>query len=169
MTGSIAACKAARLARALVREGAELAVVMTRNACRLVSPRTFRALTGRPVLTRLFARGEDPLPHVSLSASAEVLIVAPATANVIAKMACGIADDLLSTTALACRCPAVVAPAMNNRMWEHPATQANVRTLVERGVTLVGPEEGELASGERGMGRMSEPERIVEEVVRALG
>ena len=169
VTGSVAAYKAAGLARGLVRNGAELAVVMTRNACRLVSPRTFRALGPAAVLTRLFARGEDPLPHVSLSASAEVLIIAPATANIIAKMACGIADDLLSTTALAVNCPVVVAPAMNVRMWEHPATRANVKTLVERGVTFVGPEEGELASGERGMGRMSEPARIIEEVVRALG
>ena len=135
----------------------------------LVSITLFCALAKGPVLTRLFARGEDPLPHVSLSATAEVLVVAPATANMIAKMACGIADDLLSTTALAVDCPLVVAPAMNVRMWKHPATRANVRTLAERGVALVGPEEGELASGEKGTGRMSEPERIIEEVVRALG
>ena len=168
VTGSIAAYKAAHLARMLAREGAELSVVMTRNACRLVSPRTFRALSRGAVLTRLFGRGEEPLPHVSLSASAEALLVAPATANVIAKMACGIADDLLSTTALAVDCPLVVAPAMNSRMWEHAATRANVETLLARGVKFVGPEEGVLASGEIGMGRMSEPERIIEELVRAL-
>ena len=169
VTGSVAAYKAAGLARSLVREGAELTVVMTRNARKLVSARTFRALTQKAVLTRLFGGGTDPLPHVSLSGSAEALVIAPATANVIAKMACGIADDLLSTTVLATRCPVIVAPAMNVRMWEHPATRANVKTLLERGVRLVGPEEGELASGERGMGRMAEPERILKEVVRALG
>jgi phosphopantothenoylcysteine decarboxylase/phosphopantothenate--cysteine ligase len=169
VTGGIAAYKAAELARFLAKEGAEVRVVMTRNACEFVTPLTFESLTGRPVARELFdRRTEEAHAHVELARWAELLIVAPATANAVAKLALGLADDLLSTTALACRAPVVLAPAMNAAMWEHPASRSNVETLRERGVRLVGPAEGELACGESGPGRMADPAEIVEAAREAL-
>ncbi len=169
VTGGIAAYKAVDLARRLTLLGFRVKVVMSENATRLVGPATFRAVTSNPVALSLFADGGAPMEHIDLAREADVVVVAPATANIIAKMAHGLADDLLSTTLLATRAPVVLAPAMNREMWSHPATVSNLETLRERGVRVVGPESGSLACGEEGPGRMSEPETIVEEVLAALG
>ena len=169
ISGGIAAYKAAELARMLRREGADVRVVMTRAATEFVAPLTFETLTGRPVATEMFARRTEPeIEHIELARSAEVFAVAPATADVLAKLALGLADDLLSTAALACEAPLVLAPAMNARMWRHPAVEANVALLRSRGATLVGPGEGDLACGESGLGRMAEPAEILEAIRSAL-
>jgi phosphopantothenoylcysteine decarboxylase/phosphopantothenate--cysteine ligase len=169
VTGGISAYKAAQLARSFVREGAQVRVVMTRNATEFVGPLTFESLTGNPVALDLFARRtESAHEHIELARWAHVLVVAPASANCLAKLAHGLADDLLSTSALACEAPVVLAPAMNARMWKHPAVQSNVETLRARGAALVGPAEGELACGETGPGRMAEPAEILEAVRRIL-
>lgn len=160
VTGGIAAYKACHLARLLVGSGATVQVVMTEAATRFVGPDTFAALTGQAVETSLWQRPGDVI-HVRLARDADVAVVAPVTANVIAKLALGLADDLLTSTLLEARCPLVLAPAMHTGMWEHPATQANVRTLEERGTVLVGPMAGALAAGDRGLGRMAEPEEIL--------
>jgi phosphopantothenoylcysteine decarboxylase / phosphopantothenate---cysteine ligase len=160
VTGGIAAYKVAFVARDLALMGADVRVVMTRNAQHFVGAQTFAALTGNPVSTELFGAGAD-VPHVELARGADLLVVAPATANAVAKMALGVADDLFSATAMTARCPVLIAPAMHTEMWEHPATQANIRTLLERGVVLVGPEAGPLSSGDEGPGRMSEANDIV--------
>jgi phosphopantothenoylcysteine decarboxylase/phosphopantothenate--cysteine ligase len=160
VTGGIAAFKACLFTRLLTQAGASVQVVMTRAATRFVGPDTFAALSGRPAYVDLW---EDPgsVLHVRLAREADVAVVAPATANVLAKLATGIADDLLTATLLEARCPLVVAPAMHTGMWEHPATQANVATLVERGVHVVGPGSGQLAHGDEGVGRLAEPEDIL--------
>jgi phosphopantothenoylcysteine decarboxylase/phosphopantothenate--cysteine ligase len=147
VTGGIAAYKACSLTRLLTQAGALVQVVMTRSAERFVGPATFAALSGRPAYTDLW---EDPgsVLHVRLAHEADVAVVAPATANVIAKLAFGIADDLLTSTLLESACPLVVAPAMHTGMWEHLATQANVRTLEARGARIVGPVTGALAHGD---------------------
>jgi len=150
VTGGIAAYKAAELTRLFVKAGHEVIPLVTRGAEEFVAAKTFFALVRR-------AESDDPYPHL---AHADLLVVAPCTANTLAKLAQGIADNVLTEAALAHRGPVLVAPAMNHRMWTHPATQANVQTLQERGVELIGPEEGELAEGESGVGRMSEPEEI---------
>jgi phosphopantothenoylcysteine decarboxylase/phosphopantothenate--cysteine ligase len=169
VTGGIAAYKAAELARLLVREGAEVRAVMTEAATKFVAPLTFETLTGNPVGLDMFAaRTEPEIEHVSLARWAEVLVVAPATADVLAKLALGLADNLLTATALACEAPLVLAPAMNPSMWRHPAVKANVETLRSRGCSFVGPSEGEVACGEEGVGRMAEPAEIVEAVGAAL-
>ncbi|WP_324668310.1 bifunctional phosphopantothenoylcysteine decarboxylase/phosphopantothenate--cysteine ligase CoaBC [Geochorda subterranea] len=165
VSGGIAAYKAVDVVRRLARLGADVHVVMTRAATRLVGPATFRELSYNPVITDLF----EPHPrvvmsHVTLARKADLLCIAPATADVIAKMAAGIADDALTTTYLACRAPVLLAPAMNDAMWEHPATQENVGRLRARGHVVVGPAHGPLATGHEGRGRMEEPHRIVEEV-----
>ncbi len=169
VTGGIAAYKAVDVARRLTRLGFRVKVVMTENATRLVGPPTFRAVTSNPVAISLFADGGAPMEHIDLAREADLVLVAPATANIIAKFAHGLADDLLSTTLLATRAPVVMAPAMNREMWSHPATVANLEILRERGVRLVGPESGSLACGEEGPGRMSEPEAIVETVLSIFG
>lgn len=170
VTGGIAAYKACSLARLLVGAGARVRVVMTRSATRFVGPDTFAALTGGPAYTDLF---EEPgaVLHVRLAREADLAIVAPATANVLAKLAHGIADDLLTAALLEATCPLVLAPAMHTGMWEHPATRANVETLTGRGARIVGPEAGSLAAGDEGPGRMAEPEEIlrVAEEVAASG
>ena len=166
VTGGIAAYKTASLVSRLVQAGAEVSVVMTRSATRLVTPKTFEALTGRPVRTRAFGPGAHP--HVELAEAAELLCVAPATANVLAKAAQGLADDLLSTLLLSFDGPVVMAPAMNNRMWEKPAVQRNVAQLRADGVVLIGPEEGYLSCGTYGVGRMAEPERIFQVIAEQL-
>jgi len=169
VTGGIAAYKTAHLVSRLVQAGAGVTVVMTENATRFVGPLTFRALTDRPVYTDMWATPEvHRAAHVALADRAEVAVVAPATVNVLGKLAGGLADDLLSTVLLAIDVPLIVAPAMNGRMWAHPAVQANVGRLRERGVRFVGPEEGYLACGEVGPGRMAETETILADIVAVL-
>jgi len=160
ITGGIAAYKVAQVARSLAAAGAGVHTIMTEAAMRFVGPDTFAALTGNPVHTSVF---EEPgvVLHVELAREADLAVVAPATANVLAKLAHGRADDLLTSTLLEARCPLLVAPAMHTGMWEHPATRHNVATLRARGVAFVGPVEGSLAAGDEGMGRMAEPEAIV--------
>ena len=169
VTGSIAAYKAADLASRLVKQHAEVHVIMTENATQFIAPITFETLTSRKCITDTFDRNHPmEVEHISLAKKADLAIIAPATANIIAKMACGIADDMLSTTALATKAPMLVAPAMNTGMWENPATQANVRILRERGVTLCGPAGGLLACGDTGIGRMSEPAEIADMALAML-
>ena len=161
VTGSIAAYKAAVLVRALVKAGAGVRVVMTPLAREFVTPLTMATLSKNPVPVEFFnPENGEWNSHVSLGEWADALVVAPATANTIAKMAAGIADNLLLTTCLSARCPVFVAPAMDVDMWNHPATQANLTTLKGRGVGVIAPGEGELASGLVGAGRMAEPEEI---------
>ena len=164
--GGIAAYKSAELARALAERGIEVQVVMTEAAQRFVRPLTFAALTGRKVITDLFptagAEGtlSSAVEHIGVAQESDVLVVAPATADLMAKFAHGLADDFLSTLYLAFTKPVVLAPAMNNNMWRHPATQANLEALKSRGHVIVGPEEGSLACGTVGPGRMAEPDTI---------
>lgn len=160
--GGIAAYKAAALVRRLRDAGDEVQVAMTANAERFVGAQTFQALSGRTVRTSLWdAQAEAAMGHLELARWADRVVVAPATANTLAKLAHGLADDLVSTLCLATTAPLLVAPAMNHRMWLHPATQANLDTLRARGVRVVGPNDGPLAEGESGPGRMAEPEEIV--------
>jgi len=156
ITGCIAAYKACELARALIKAGCDVKVIMTSSATRFVGPTTFRALTGNPVATTLWDEPADKVHHVSLAQEADVFVIAPATANAVAKLATGRADDLLSTTALATEAPLVVAPAMNVHMWRSQATAANIATLRARGAVIVEPESGELACGEVGEGRLAD-------------
>ncbi|HYJ66751.1 MAG TPA: bifunctional phosphopantothenoylcysteine decarboxylase/phosphopantothenate--cysteine ligase CoaBC [Nocardioidaceae bacterium] len=167
ITGGVAAYKSAHLARLLTAAGAEVTVVMTESATRFVGPDTFAALTGRPVHTSLWERPGEVL-HVRLAHEADLAIVAPATANLLAKLAHGLADDLLTSTLLEYAGPLVIAPAMHTGMWEHPATRGNVETLEGRGVTFVGPVEGALAHGDSGVGRFAEPEIIAAEALAVL-
>jgi phosphopantothenoylcysteine decarboxylase/phosphopantothenate--cysteine ligase len=166
VTGGIAAYKAVDLAGKLTTGGAEVKTVMTEAACRLVGPKSFEAVTQSSVFTTMWSTTEDfSISHIALADWADVVVVAPATANIIAKVAQGICDDLLSTTLCACWAkPMLFAPAMNTRMWENPATQANVETLKKRGFQLIGPEEGRLACGTEGLGRMSEPQDIMDAI-----
>jgi phosphopantothenoylcysteine decarboxylase/phosphopantothenate--cysteine ligase len=172
--GGIAAYKAAELARALMERGCSVQVIMTRGAEEFIRPLTFAALTGHKVITNLFATGgaEDTLSsaieHIRVAQDSQVLVVAPATANLLAKFAHGLADDFLSTTYLAFTGPVVLAPAMNTNMWNHPATQANLRTLRERGHIVVEPGSGPLACGMVGPGRLPEPGLIAAAVMTAL-
>ena len=165
VTGSIAAYKAVSLLRTLVEDGAEVSVVMTPSATQFVAPLTFEVLSGRPVLQRLFA-DDQPMPHLQVTEDADLILVAPATANSLAKCALGLADDLLSTLFVSARCPIVMAPAMDVEMWDHPAVAAHTRTLRERGIMVLEPEEGPLASGLIGKGRLP-AEHVVLDVVRS--
>ena len=167
VTGGIAAYKAAVLASRLVQAGAGVSVVMTHSATQLVGPRTFEALTGRPVRTEVFDDTKIHA-HIDLAREAELLCIAPATANILGKMACGIADDLLSTIFLSFRGPVLVAPAMNCEMWEKKVVRRNVAQLTADGVFFIGPETGRLSCGEVGIGRMAEPEKILQAVQAAL-
>ena len=151
----------------MVQAGAGVSVVRTRSATKLVGPKTFEALTGRPVRTRVFGRGGHP--HIELAEAAELICVAPATANILAKVAVGLADDLLSTTLLSFAGPVVMAPAMNCQMWEKPAVKRNVEQLRADGVVLIGPEQGYLSCGTQGIGRMASPEKIFEVIAEQLG
>jgi phosphopantothenoylcysteine decarboxylase/phosphopantothenate--cysteine ligase len=174
VTGSIAVYKAVDLASKLTQAGAKVDVIMTEAAREFVTPLTFQSVTGRPVYTDLWrADSSGGLPthiaHVGLGEGADLLVVAPATANTLAKLAHGLSDDLLSVTALAARCPLVVAPAMDGGMYQHPATQANLHTLVERGAYWVEPEEGRFASGLVGKGRLPETGTLIGHIRRALG
>lgn len=164
VTGGIACYKSADLASKLTQAGAGVSVAMTESAGRFVTPLTFQTLTGRGVFNSLWQAGESyRSQHLSLSEQADLIIVAPATADIIAKMAVGIADDLVSTLALSAwgGCEILIAPAMNTRMFQAPPTQANLRKLTERGVHVVGPNEGRLACGTIGVGRMAEPAEIL--------
>jgi phosphopantothenoylcysteine decarboxylase / phosphopantothenate---cysteine ligase len=167
VTGGIAAYKAAHLARLLRERGANVQVVMTPAATRFVGSDTFAALTGNPVHSDAFEQTEAVL-HVRLAREADVAVIAPATANVLGKLALGLADDLLTSTLLELSAPVVVAPAMHSGMWANPATRRNMDSLRGRGVAVVGPVEGPLAAGDEGMGRMAEPEEIVEAVQDAV-
>lgn len=160
--GGIAAYKSADLVRRLRDAGADVTVAMTQSAQQFVGPTTFQAVSGRPVRTSLWdAAAEAAMGHIELARWADRIVLAPATANTLAKLAHGFADDLVSTLCLATTAPITVAPAMNHRMWLHPATQDNIATLRARGVHVVGPNDGPLAEGESGPGRMSEPHEIV--------
>jgi phosphopantothenoylcysteine decarboxylase/phosphopantothenate--cysteine ligase len=169
VTGSIAAFKGAALASLLVKAGHDVHAVLTQNACEFIAPLTFQALTSNPVSVDMFAgaTGYDP-SHVALARDASLLVIAPASADILAKMASGIADDMLSTTYLSVGCPVLVAPAMHAAMYLHAAVQENVKRLKARGVHFVGPEKGRLASGDTGPGRMSEPEKIAGEIEKLL-
>ncbi len=169
VTGSIAAYKAAELVRLMKKRGWDVSVVMTAAAAKFVGELTFRTLSGNPVAVDMFAESVEWMPdHISLADRADVLAIAPCTANVLAKLAHGLADDLLSAVALACRAPLVIVPAMNDNMWDHPATRDNVRTLKERRAIWVEPAVGDLACGREGRGRMAEPAVIVEAIATTL-
>ena len=169
VSGGIAAYKACEIVSRLKKAGTEVHVIMTENAVKLAAPLTFQTLSGNPVVVDTFAPPVAfEVEHIALAQKADVFVIAPATANILAKMAHGIADDMLSTTVLATKAPVLVAPAMNTAMWEHPATQANVKLLKDRGVHMIGPAGGLLACGDSGIGRMSEPEEITEEILHLL-
>ena len=169
VTGGIAAYKACELLRLLTRADHEVRVVATANALRFVSPLTLQTLSGHPVRSDLFSlTDESEISHIDLADWADVVVVAPATANVLAEIACGLAGDLLTTVALATQAPMIAAPAMNVNMYRHPATQENLALLAKRGVTLVGPDRGELACGWEGEGRLVEPAEIAAAVERVL-
>jgi phosphopantothenoylcysteine decarboxylase/phosphopantothenate--cysteine ligase len=160
--GGIAAYKAADLVRRLREAGAEVRVAMTGNAQRFIGAQTFQALSGQPVRSSLWdAQAEAAMGHLELARWAQRIVIAPATANTLAKLAHGFADDLVSTLCLASTAPLSVCPAMNHVMWKHPATQQNMATLRARGVQVIGPDDGPLAEGESGPGRMAEPIAIV--------
>jgi phosphopantothenoylcysteine decarboxylase/phosphopantothenate--cysteine ligase len=170
VSGGIAAYKAPDLVRRLRERGAEVQVVLTRGATHFVTPLTFQAVSGRPVRDDLWDEaGEAAMGHIELARWADLVLVSPATADLMARLACGMADDLLTTLCLATEAPLVLAPAMNRVMWAQPATRSNAETLVARGVTLLGPGEGDQACGEIGAGRMLEPSELADEVVAALG
>jgi phosphopantothenoylcysteine decarboxylase/phosphopantothenate--cysteine ligase len=167
--GGIAAYKAVEVLRGLQRAGHVVRVAMTKRACEFVQPLTFRALSGSHVIVDDYAPDNpDPIAHITFSQTADLLIVAPATANMLAKFAKGVADDFLSSTYLACSAPVLVAPAMNTTMLEHPATQRNLLQLKKDGVTIIEPDAGEMACGTIGPGRLSEPNRIVEAALELL-
>ncbi|HEY5165476.1 MAG TPA: bifunctional phosphopantothenoylcysteine decarboxylase/phosphopantothenate--cysteine ligase CoaBC [Acidimicrobiia bacterium] len=167
VTGGIAAYKAVDVCRQLVDAGAHVAPVLTADAHRFVGALTFSALASEPVRSQLFD-GSEPIPHTRLGRRADLIVVAPATATVLAKYAAGIADDLLTATLLATRAPVLIAPAMHTEMWEHPAVQANVAALTERGVHVVGPDAGHLAGGDEGPGRLAAPDAIVAAAAEVL-
>lgn len=168
VTGGIAAYKAADLTSKLVAGGAEVRCVLTESATRFVTPLTFQSLSGNPVAVDAFDRSADAYPHLALAEWGEVLVVAPATANILGKAAAGIADDVLTTTLLSFPGPALFAPAMNVKMWAHPAVAENVETLLARGANFVGPERGRLACGQVGVGRMAEVPAIIEAIGNIL-
>src|SRR2546421_11708921 len=170
LTGGIAAYKAAELTRLLVRAGADVRVAMTEAATRFITPLTMQALSGQPVWTDLWdGRVPDNMAHIELSRDRDLIVVAPASADFMAKLAQGLADDLLSALCLARRCPLLLAPAMNVEMWQNAATQRNVARLIDDGVRLAGPAAGDQACGEVGPGRMLEPREIAAEIEALLG
>jgi len=169
VTGSIAAFKAASLASLMVKKGHDVHAILTSNACKFVAPLTFQSITSNKVVTDMFELSVNFDPsHVSVARDASLLVIAPASANILSKMACGIADDMLSTTCLSVSCPVLVAPAMHAAMWKHPAVSENVKTIESRGIHFAGPAEGRLASGDNGPGRMSEPEEIASIVEKLI-
>src|SRR5215468_8058330 len=169
VSGGIAAYKAIEVLRGLQKAGCEVRVAMTKRACEFIQPLTFRALSGSHVVVDDYAPDNpDPIAHITFSQSVDLLIIAPATANILAKFANGIADDFLTSTYLAAKAPVLVAPAMNTTMWEHPATRRNLETLRRDGVEIVAPDAGEMACGTIGPGRLSQPERIVAAALEIL-
>jgi len=165
ITGGIAAYKAAELVRLLVRDGTEVQVVMTQAACGFITPATLQALSNKPVFTDMWdASVPNSMAHIELSRGADAIVVAPATADFLAKLAGGLADDLLSTLCLARECPLLIAPAMNRQMWDNKATQRNIAQLARDGIAILGPASGDQACGEVGMGRMLEAQQIYDEV-----
>ena len=169
VTGGIAAYKSCEVVSRLRKQGAQVFVIMTKNACQFVAPMTFETLSNNPCVNDTFERPERwEVEHVALAKKADLFLIAPATANIMAKMAHGIADDMLSTTVLATKAPVLIAPAMNTGMWTNEATQENLRILKARGVMTIGPEGGLLACGDVGAGRMSEPVDIVSRCVELL-
>lgn len=168
VTGGIAAYKAAMIVSRLRQSDFGVQVVMTASATEMVGPKTFEALSGRPVRTDLF--DSDRIhAHIELARQADLFCIAPATANILGKAACGIADDLLSTLILSFEGPILFAPAMNPAMWEKPAVRRNVRRLIEDGAILIGPETGRMSCGEQGTGRMSEPETVLRAILDRFG
>lgn len=168
VTGGIAAYKSAALTSLLVKAGAQVQVIMTEHARQFIAPLTFESLTGRRCLTDTFDRNHEySTEHVELAKEADVVMIAPATANIIAKIAHGMADDMLTTTMLACDCPKIVAPAMNTRMYENPVTQDNIRKLEDYGMTIAHPTSGHLACGDIGKGKMLEPEELFQYILMA--
>lgn len=169
VTGSIAAYKAAALASMLKKLDADVHVIMTKNAEQFISPITFEALTGNKVIDDTFDRDSGyHVAHIAMAAEADLVMIAPASANVIARLACGIADDMLTSTMLACRAPVLVAPAMNTHMFEHPATQANLKRIKELGYRVIDPASGYLACGDTGRGKMPEPEVLLDYILQEL-
>src|SRR4051794_23728881 len=169
ITGGIASYKAAEILRGLQRSGCEVRVAMTKRACEFIQPLTFRALSGAHVIVDDYAPDNpDPIAHITFSQSVDLLLIAPATANIIAKFANGVADDFLTSTYLASTAPVLIAPAMNTTMWDHPATQRNLQQLKSDGVHIVEPDAGEMACGTIGPGRLSEPDRIVATAIELL-
>ena len=169
VTGGIAAYKAAALASTLVKQHAAVEVVMTRNATQFITPLTFEQLTGRKVMVDTFDRNfVHQVEHISLAQRTDLVIIAPATANVCAKLAHGLADDMLTTTVLACRCPKLIAPAMNTNMYENPVTQDNLDTLRRYGWEVITPASGRLACGAVGPGKLPEPEELLQYILRQL-
>lgn len=169
VSGGIAAYKIASLASALKKQGADVTVLMTKNACEFITPLTFETLTGNKCLIDTFDRNfEFSVEHVSVAQSADVILVAPATANIIAKLAHGIADDMLTTTYLACTCPKLVSPSMNTRMYKNPVTQDNIETLRRYGTQVILPDSGYLACGDTGEGRMPDPSVLQQHIEYAL-
>ena len=165
LTGGIAAYKSAELTRLLIKQGLEVQVAMTESACHFMTPTTMQALSGKPVLTNQWDASGNGMPHINLSRAADAIVIAPASADFIAKLAHGLADDLLSTMCLARNCPLIVAPAMNKQMWENAATQRNIARLHADGITILGPESGVQACGEEGLGRMLEAAQLAEAIV----
>lgn len=166
VTGGIACYKAASLCSLLVKQHCNVQVVMTKNAAEFITPLTFEALTGSRTITDTFDRSHEyRIGHIALADQADAVIIAPATADIIAKFACGIADDMLTTTVLACSCPKIAAPAMNTKMYENPVTQDNIARLIRYGWEVIEPAEGRLACGTNGRGKMPEPERLLEAVM----
>lgn len=169
VTGGIAVYKACELLRLLQKRGIDVFVVMTQNACRFVAPLTFETLSGHPVAVDTFDRPQTwEVEHIALAKRADLFLIAPATANIMGKMACGIADDMLSTTVMATRAPVLVAPAMNTGMWENAAVQQNVKTLRARGVEIVAPVSGHLACGDSGAGKLEDVAVIAERACKLL-
>lgn len=169
ISGSIAAYKSAEIISKLTKLGHSVHAVLTPSASEFIAPLTLQTLSRHPVLTNVFAEKHGWQPdHVALADAADLLLIAPATADIIAKLALGFADDAISSLALVCRAPLVIAPAMNGKMWMHPATATNVKTLADRGAEFIGPEEGMLACGYEGIGRLWSAEKIVTRVSEIL-
>ncbi len=170
VSGGIAAYKSLDLASKLVKAGCEVTVVMTENATKLISAKSFEAITSKSVLTSMWNTSREfKIPHIDVRNDTDVIVVAPATANIIGKFASGICDDLLSTTLCSCWAkPILIAPAMNTQMWTNPLLQRNIRLIKDLGVAITGPQQGSLACGEDGIGRMSEPETIVNDLCQLL-
>lgn len=168
LTGGIAAYKAAELARLLIKQGIAVQVAMTEAACHFITPVTMQALSGKPVLTSQWDESGNGMAHISLSRAADAIVIAPASADFIAKLAHGLADDLLSTLCLARDCPLLIAPAMNRQMWESPATQRNIAQLKADGIIILGPDSGVQACGEEGLGRMLEAAPLAQAIIASF-